>query len=876
MGEKFYFIFGEQPNTKRFIDEPIGYRGVPFILQRQEDGMGLDVSLNGDENRFTLSDQRDHQLPEMVYYRDRYGFEANVKFGILFENGEELITQIDFETSTTDDFSYFEFTTITESSKQTFKRQIKTKVDMFSSLAITGESIEPLVPVNMLLQAKPSIQTSEWEQVDDYERNLSSVGSSLTTWYQVNPVINLKQSEIKDTYTFFNDTVSKKPEPFNDSDFKLFLAQSNLNNVTVSLKNFKIHFDTDVDNGGNGFVNFKIRIYKGLSWATATQYILLSVFKQENESYDYDGSFTPLNIGSVQRGESVWMFYEFEVRQSTNVVIGATPRFEVLTKIFNGGNVVVTGESSAYNSIVPSFRLIDVMNQISKSTAGLPIFAPRYNIGGEFYDTVLTNGKMLGGNITDPFYVSWEDLFASVKGEGNSGYELSLNGDIFVGTEDDFYTDVECGVFEDIQFDSLAKETDAKMALNTFKLSFSNYQSMKENTEPDSGSTIHGETILTLPNKEVEGSLEVKIPWIRDAILLDVQQRLSTVVSKDTATKDDDKIFAIDTIATENDQQFTETTELQHTYTNAYLSLKSNGSVNFLVLGIRPGTTFQILLPDGNFGSYNVSEVFNTELRLTGGGNPANDGVRLTKYIYEIKVETIPLTNRTNEGFVSVLNLISPEKYSNLRYSVERIIRKRWIKFLAGCTLWKPESDIQNTYYKNNGKCYTDYDGLQITEKENFSPDVDPIYTSNWYEGITFANVDFEEFVALCNRLRQFHGYITMKDINRRLLKIYPAKLSYQNDTRSIVMDGNEKFIKAYLTITNEDGNIVVNDETIVTVLKWDLIDRKLELFDLERQRLYQGVYYYKTSINGSVTNDLSEFIDRMNLIGEKFDSTLA
>lgn len=844
-GEKFYFIFGEQPNTKVFIDEPIGYRGVPFILQRQDDGMGLDVSLNGDENRFTLTDQRDYQLPEMVYYRDRYGFEANVKFGILFENGEELITQIDFETATTDDFSYFEFTTITESDKQTFKRQIKTKVDMFSSLAITGEYIEPLVPVNMLLQAKPSIQVSKWKQ--------ATPGTFAFKTY-VNVTQSLEQAEIKDSYVPFIQ--SSTNTTFDIEDYIILKAQTTLKNVSIKVTDVDI---TGTDNIDSYFM--RLTVAKGVTGENKEYFYLATTTNGKNVSIV--GDLPSLSLGDMERGVNLYMY--LENRQSNLFV----------SNQINSINTEISSESTAYNSIVPSFRLIDVMNQISKSTAGLPIFAPRYNIGGEFYDTVLTNGKMLGGNITDPFYVSWEDLFASIKGEGNSGYELSFNGDIFVGIEDDFYTDVECGVFEDIQFDSLAKETDAKMALNTFKLNFSNYQSMKENTEPDSGSTIHGETILTLPNKEVEGSLEVKIPWIRDAILLDVQQRLSTVVSKDTATQDDDKIFAIDTIATENDQQFIETTELQHTYTNAYLSLKSNGSVNFLVLGIRPDTTFQILLPDGNFGSYNVSEVFNTELRLTGGGNPVNDGVRLTKYIYEIKIDTIPLTNRTNEGFVSVLNLISPEKYSNLRYSVERIIRKRWIKFLAGCTLWKPEADIQNTYYKNNGKCYTDYDGLQITEKENFSPDVDPIYTSNWYEGITFANVDFEEFVALCNRLRQFHGYITMKDINRRLLKIYPAKLSYQNDTRSIVMDGNEKFIKAYLTITNEGGNIVVNEETIVTVLKWDLIEHKVELFDMERQRLYQGVYWYKTSINGSVTNDLSEFIDRMNLIGEKFDSTL-
>lgn len=846
-GEKFFFIFGENPNTRVYVDEPVGYRGVPFILQRQDDGMGLDVTLNGDENRFTLTDQRDHQLPEMVYYRDRYGFEANVKFGIIFENLTELLSQVDFETASTNDYDYFEFTTITISSQQLFKRRMTTKVDMFSSLGINGEFIEPLAPINMLLQAKPSIQVSKWKQVTQ----ISKIVSGLVPFY-FNITQSLEQSDVRDSYNPFVQNGVER------NNFQILLAQSNLKNVTLDFKNINIAVY------GNSDKTVAIRIIKTAGDVDNSTPASTAIYEVPSTTLDVfiSGDLPTYYIGDMQRGEKIYLYLFVQTA-------GA-----VLTEI-NTIEVEISAESTAYNTIVPSLRLIDVMKQIAKSTAGLEINAPRYNEGGEFYDTVLTNGKMLGGNITDPFYISWEDLIASVKGEGNSGFEISINGDVFVSTEDDFYTNTECGVFEDIQFDSLQKDTDPKMALNTFKLNFSNYQSMKENTEPNSGSTIHGETILTLPNTEVEGDFEVKIPWIRDAILLDVQQRLSTIVSKDTATQDDDKIFAIDTIATVNDQQFTESTPLQHTDNGGFLSLKSDGSVNFLVLGIKTGTTFQILLPDSNVGIYTVSQVFNTELQLIGGSfATANNGVRLTKYTYEIKIDTIPLTNRTNEGFTTVENLISPEKYSNLRYSVERIIRKRWIKFLAGCNLWK-DGNILNTFYKNNGQCITGYDGLLIQEKENFIPDVDPIYTSNWYEGITFANVDFEEFVALCNRLRTYHGYITMKDVNRRLLQIYPTKLSYQNDTRAIVMDGNEKFIKAYLTITNGGGNIVVNDETIVTVLRWDLIDHKVELFDMERARLYNGVYWYKVSINGSVTNVLSEFIDRMNLIGEKFDSTV-
>lgn len=844
--EKFFFIFSEQPLKRVFIDEPIGYFGIPFILQRQDDGMGLDVTLNGDENTFRLTDERDHQLPEMIYYRDRYGFEANVLFGIIFENQTELINQVDFQASKTDDYSYFEFSCITVSSQQLFKRQIKTKVDMFSSLGVNGEFIDPLVPYNMLLQAKPSIQVSTWKQMLRYEANIL-----LFTPNYFNITQSILTSDVKNSYQPFLNRSNQR------SNMQILSADSTLNNVVIKLKNINIQFVTTSSAETTARIVY-IKTSEDVDNSNPTSTV---AYTKIGSNFSINDDIT-IDIGNVQRGEKIYLYLQASTNGGSGLII-------------NSIDVELTAESTAYNTIVPSFRLIDVMRQIAKSTAGLEIIAPRYDTGGEFYDTVLTNGKMLGGNITDPFYISWEDLIESVKGEGHGGFEISLDGKIFVGIEEDFYTNVECGVFEDIQFDSLEKAIDPKMAINTFKLNFSNYQSLKENTEPNSGSTIHGETILTLPNTEVEGVLEVKIPWIRDAILLDVQQRLSTIVSKDTATQDDDKVFAIDTLPTENDQQFTESTELQHTDNGSFLSLKSDGSVNFLVLGIRQGTSFQILLPDPNAGVYNVSAVFNTELQLTGGSfSSANNGARLTKYTYEIKKETIPLTNRTNEGFDSVENLISPDKYSNLRYSVERTIRKRWIRFLAGCNLWKKDKNIINTYYKNNGACITNYDGLLIQEKENFAPDVDPIYTSNWYEGITFANVDFEDFVALCNRLRLYHGYITMKDINRRILQIYPEKLSYQNDTRAIVIDGNEKFIKAYMTITNENNIIVVNEETIVTVLKWDLIDRKVELFDLERQRLYQGVFWYKIAINGSIAETLAEFIDRMNLIGEKFDST--
>ena len=49
------------------------------------------------------------------------------------------------------------------------------------------------------------------------------------------------------------------------------------------------------------------------------------------------------------------------------------------------------------NSIAPSFRLVDVMRQVVKSISGLDITAPRFEVGGDFYDNRLLNGNSFRG-----------------------------------------------------------------------------------------------------------------------------------------------------------------------------------------------------------------------------------------------------------------------------------------------------------------------------------------------------------------------------------------------------------------------------------------------------------------------------------------------
>lgn len=860
-GEKFYLIFSEQPNKRVAINEPINYSEVDFVLERRKNGMGLDVSLSGGSVSFRFTIYRHGSAFEnILYYAHKYGFEADIKLIIELSNGLEYTGELDFSLAETNDFNYFECPVILESEMQLFRRRSETKVDLLSSLDTDNEAIDPLIPINMLLQAKPSIQQSKWEQPNDFNKNLSADGSGLfsTIFYQFNPCINLIEYGINDTFSFFENLNRLVSSDFPYSSFLALTAQSNLKNVTVNITELFVNLETDVDNGGNGYAEFSFEIRQGVDFNTAKKTNLLPVYLTENKSFNYKGDLKFI-IDFMPRGDNLWLFFKLKVRQSANPPF-LNPRFECFTKI-SGMKTIITAESTAYNSIVPCFRLIDVMKQVAKSTSRMLINAPRYDVGGEFYDTVLTNGKMLGGNTTSPFYISWDDLEKSYMPEHHSDSAIQIDKRVFIGIEKDFYTNEECGFLNKTQFSSMNRKPNPAYMLNEFSFKYENYQSLKENTEPNSESTIHGESRFTLFNKRVENAMELTVKWIRDAILVDVQQRLSTKVSKDTATQDDDKIFAIDTVNTEKDQLFSESTSLQHTFLNNQLSLRTDGSVNFLVLGIKENTNFTIEFPDANNGNYTVLSVTNTEVLLlkNGGGSITsnNDGNRLTRYTYEITVSTIPLTNRTNQGFDLVLNLENPEKYSNLRYSVERNIRNYWNRFLATVNIYHKDNKIKNTFYKNNGLCETDYSGLRIIEKEDWIP-TDPLVTPYMYEGVVFANVDFEKVISIWNQLRVKKGFLRTIDNNSRVLKLYPIKMSYENKSRQLTISGQEKFEKAYLTIVKKNGFIIINNETRVRKLIYEVQDgNKIVLFDLERQRLYNGVYWDKVSVNGAIPETL-------------------
>jgi hypothetical protein len=885
--EKFYLVFSEEPDNRVLIDEPIGWGEVDFLTSQKDKGHGRDCSLNGGESSFKFVDYRNHYIEKLLYYDHYYGFESNVQLIIVLVNGIEFSSELDFEGAVTDDLTYIEVKTIQQSSLQVVKRTRETKVDLFSNKDINGDYIAPLVPNNLLVLAKPVLQTSQWDSINFNER-LYADGTSANAmvFYTINPCTNILKSNIEDTFNFFDilrrDKFNSEP---NNSDFVLIKAKNNLKNIKVNISDLLIHFTTDVDNGGDGYVNLELQLRYGKEYATATKIILLSVLKNENETYDFNGGFTH-NIDSLQRDESIWVNFIVKVRQSSTVDIGQRPLFECFLEIPTI-KTLITAESTSYSSITPSFRLIDVMKQIVKSNSGLGINAPRYDIGGEFYENRLVNGNLLRG-ITEklvngisekvPFYVSLEDIEKSINPEHNADSEIGLDGKVFFGIEKDFYTSNEMMFFDTTQFSGMKRIKNPKFCINTFKLKFKNYQSLKENEELNSADAIHGESEWNLKNKRVENKKENEIEWARDSFLIESIRKKAIIISDDTSSQDDDTLICLDSLPIDGDRPFTETTTLNHTYnpTDNKLTLITDNSINFIVLGIKVGSVFFIEPNDNNSGAYLVEEVSTTTLKLSVAGTPYlpaypsenNNGIRATIYTYTILESDVPFVIRTNEGITTVSNLQNPDRFANMRYSIKRNILNYWKSYLATCNLYTHGKEINNTLYKNNPKCTFMFDGKTTIEDESFIPD-NPIITPFLYNDLVFANVDFEDYIDLQNKIRSVRGFIRTVDNNNRVLKVFPMSVKYVNANRELIINGQEKYEQSYLKITTNNNYIMINGETGVKRLIYKIEDYKVYLYDKERQRLYNGVFWNQVSINGATATNIDELKQRLNLIGD-------
>ena len=799
-GETFQLRFRNNEDTYLSIDEPINFATVDFQLSQKEKGYGRDVSFNGGETQFEFVKYRNHYLDKLLLYNNTYGFESIVELIITtVVSPPTIIGELDFATAVTDDLEYFKCKVIQQSSKQIVKRRKAIKVDLLSDKDVDGNTITPLVTENTLLTSKPIYLTSKWESDrtkdgSKYIWNQHPQGEGISNQYIYvkNPVL-LKLHELENALT--NSNFYSR----NDSSKTVYLkANTTLKNVVVTLpavfNQWVVRFPFGSD--PNIYATYEYVI----EYPSHRIVLKSNVFNVEGETYSFNEELTH-TIPSLNVNDEIKIYEYWDVRFGVNYNY-----YEVnLYQTVGIQKIIIEAESTTFKSVAPSFRLIDVMRQVVKSISGLDISAPRFDFGGEFYDNRLLNGNSLRAISTKPFYVSLKDLEQSLI-ELNVDWEIDANGDIFFGTEDDFYTESIAYTFPNTQFSSFNKSFNPRFSINEFNYGYKNFQSLKENEEVNSADVIHGESKWVLGNKMVENKKDISIEWIRDAFLIETNRRkaLSENVSENTASQDDDKLFALDTYKTQSEVTISGQYTLAHEYnpTNGLLSLINDGSINFVVTGIREGTYFQIVSPSVNQNVYvldSVSPSILKLIRVTTGAIASYTAVT-TSFVYKLTILDVPYTVYTNDGFTNINNLIAGDLYSNLRYSIRRNIDKYWKKYLAACNLYNKTQGLSTSWYKNNKDFSSTYSGLTLTEREVIDTyAINPILTPFIYNDVIFSNVEFSDFITLQDNIRTNRGYILTKDNSGNDLKLYPTVMKYDNLSKELNIKGEEKYIPTTL-----------------------------------------------------------------------------
>jgi len=829
-GETFQLRFRNNEDTYLSIDEPINFATVDFQLSQKDKGYGRDVSFNGGETQFEFVKYRNHYFDKLLLYNKTYGFESIVELIITCGTITTIIGELDFATAVTDDLEYFKCKVIQQSSKQIVKRRKAVKVDLLSDKDVDGNAITPLVPENTLLISKPIHQVSKWKQPEDAARYYSTFSAGTRTW-GINFSRQIIQGDIADTLV---PVESKRIDlGSGEADLQCITALTNLKNIKISIPEFYFYVRLNGINAYNpdGYLtysfNYGITDSPSDNFPTENRFINTVTLNTEGAVYTYNQSFEA-TIPSLSSGQSLFIWHEIKIRNQTDY------NYVVASVTCKGMNVNISAESDTFNSIAPSFRLVDVMRQVVKSISGLNISAPRFEFGQDFYDNRLLNGNSLRAISDKPFYVSLEDLEKSLV-EFNVDWEINANGNIFFGTEDDFYTNNEVKVFSNVQFSSFNKSFNPRFSINEFNYGYKNFQSLKENEEPNSADVIHGESKWVLQNKMVENKKEISIEWTRDAFLIETNRRKALEISTDTSSQNDDTLFIIDTLDTPSSVTYSEKATLLHSYnsTNDILTLSSSGGINFVALGIEVGSFFEIISPTiHNTGVYIVDSCSNKLLELKPSSTTSGyTDPFLTYFTYSLDPYIIPYTNYTDSGFTNMSNLIASDKYSNLRYSVRRNIEKYWKKYLSTCNLYNRTKPVNNTWYKNNKDFIATYAGLTLTESDPiatgfYAPNLTPFM----YNDVIFSNIEFSDFIALQNSLRTTRGYIKTYDNNGLEILLYPINMKYENLSKELTIKAEEKFTSTFVptietvAITNisetsslSGGNILSNGYLPIT-----------------------------------------------------------
>lgn len=858
----------------------MGFEVANFIVKQNESRYSRDIIYGNDAMNLSfyaasleLSDIEQVQdiHGQSSYYLDNglnwiletynhFGFEGKIEYilkkeGVLFTTG-----LLDMANPDTDGNTYFACSIIQSNQIADYKKHEETVIDLFSTKNAKNETITPAETFKFLRKAVPVLLTSEMRCPAIFDKNLRATSdfADHTNYYYYNNALNTVSSEISNTMTLTKDWVS---HDFNTTDddvaeiFTIAQAKRQLKDFKLSFTNFIFNQRTTVSGGGNGYADTQLVIRWGVDINIPIgEHIPFSCFLNEDLSYTnpiHDFSFT---IPFLPIDAKVWVFMKTKTRQSASPIVGRA-NFNAYTSL-SQYNLDISASSFSLDTVVKGVRYIDMMKQCSKFINDLPIVAPRFNVGGEFYDQVCYNRALISQNILKPFNTSFNDILGSTQ-EVNGDFEI-MHDKIFQGQYPDFYENSEIGVFEILPSESYKESWSDRFKINLFSFGYKTFEQnrLTANTTGD----VHTNSEWIIPNLMVENKKEVAINLIRSAFSQQVAVDLE-IKTPQTADENDDKVYIVDIIPLPAGTAKEFSANLQMQITNFQLTIfnKKSGAtvedavINWAVLGFNIGDVFQIT--DGqNIGNYTVYSISQTMLVLNPGGvslppNYVGDAYITMKFTFmDVLWQT-----RTDEDFIGSGNT-NLKNYPNLKYTIRRNMA-HWESFISTACSFNTSKSIRNSYFKNDPALVTQFqNGTTYTEKadipvENLKA---PIITPKMFDITVMAS--FGQIITLLETLKTVRGFIRSFDLEGKILKGYIKDLDYTWTTNELKLILEEKTENEILTVNYLNGVFSVND--VVYSLSgnlnwWKMSDAYFTAFDANNIPICNKYHYDKVYLNG-------------------------
>lgn len=827
------------------ISEPVKFDASEFVIE--QDGYARDVSFMNEEINLEfhkgIYEKTDtpQTLPDgtiiynltmgfewLIEELKEDGFELNVEY-ILERNNLEFITgNLNGQESETDEFSYISMKVVQNTKKAIVKRRENIKVDVFSDEDLDGNTITPLSTTNILLKAKPTVQKSEWTLPQEYNVGFPNAGN---TWF--NFINNVTSSGIENTLSFiqgFNDFDNK-------DDFIYITAVNDLSNGIIDLKDVEITIGNNIT--APITIDFNVFYYIGENFDYPNRVLLYNDYRDlpTGEDATFIVNETLADV-IIPNGHSFWLWYQ--------------PIISRLTQMdFKSGSLNAEFTSTAIDSVIKGVRYKDLIAQTLKSVNGQDLVAPIFDTDGEYEYLFATNGNLIRQIEGKELYTKFKDRkenLVIINGD------LQINNDNgFVGKYDDFYANVDNGGFLLSPNDKFKSSFDEKYTINESELIFKNYE--KDRDEENTLDSVHTETQLLTPNKQVQNKKPIKISDIFDPFLIESQRRLA--LKETTALDSDDKVFAIDCVPLSPSATGNYSIPLTHNVNNdSQLQLLNNTTFKWGLLGFDVADEF-VITNTTNADSYIIVEITNNVLTLQPQSiTPTSIGLIVTSISYAYT--NVAYTNRTNEGFDLIENISSPDKFSNLRFTPRRIL-KHWESYL-NTTCKFTSGVIKNTYFKNNGDLVTQFEGgevyaegadIQISslEEKILSP---KLYTQE-------IIVEYDDVLALIQKYQEIDtlgGFIRVQDTKGAIIKVYPKTLKYVWVTKVMTVVGNQRNESDFVEITSSSGLITINevgyDLDILPEVFYSATGDYIVLYDENEINLINLTKFDKVRVNGS------------------------